>query len=188
MKHMELNELIEIVKKHKRIAIDGRCASGKSTLGKLLQKETGGNLIHMDDFFLRPEQRTNERYATPGENVDHERFYEEVLTPLIKGKEFFFHPFDCNTMQISANRIYVKQNAVTIVEGSYSLHPQLRDAYDLKIFMDIDPAIQLERLQKRNPEKMEDFKNKWIPYEELYFSQQRVEDICDIILKNFDKN
>jgi len=85
MKH---EELAEIVKKHKRIAIDGRCASGKSTLGAFLQKETGGNLIHMDDFFLRPEQRTKERYATPGENVDHERFYEEVLVPLQNGEDF----------------------------------------------------------------------------------------------------
>ena len=185
---MKPEELVEIVKKHKRIAIDGRCASGKSTLGAFLQKETGGNLIHMDDFFLRPEQRTKERYATPGENVDHERFYDEVLVPLQKGEDFFFHPFDCNTMQIAERTIHVRQNAVTIVEGSYSLHPALRDAYDLKIFMDIDPELQLKRLQVRNPEKMEDFKNKWIPYEELYFSRHKIEDICDIVLRNFEKN
>ena len=31
----------------------------------------GANLIHMDDFFLRPHQRSRERLAIPGENIDH---------------------------------------------------------------------------------------------------------------------
>ena len=65
------------------IAIDGRCGSGKSTLGEYLQKTAGAQLLHMDDYYLRPEQRTRERYETPGENVDHERFLEEVMEPLI---------------------------------------------------------------------------------------------------------
>ena len=39
------------------IAVDGRCASGKTTLAASLERETGCNVVHMDDFFLRPEQR-----------------------------------------------------------------------------------------------------------------------------------
>ena len=35
------------------IAIDGRCASGKTTLSSYLQKELNCNVIHMDYFFLR---------------------------------------------------------------------------------------------------------------------------------------
>ena len=38
----------------------------------------------MDDFFLQPDQRTKERFESPGENVDHERFEEEILIPLSK--------------------------------------------------------------------------------------------------------
>ena len=34
------------------VAIDGRCASGKSTLAKDLQKQLDCNVIHMDDFYL----------------------------------------------------------------------------------------------------------------------------------------
>lgn len=33
------------------IAIDGRCAAGKTTLAALLKKEINCNIIHMDDFF-----------------------------------------------------------------------------------------------------------------------------------------
>ena len=56
------------------IAVEGRCASGKTTLASALQKELGCCVFHMDDFFLRPEQRTRERLLTAGGNIDYERF------------------------------------------------------------------------------------------------------------------
>ena len=68
------------------LAIDGRCASGKTTIATELAHTLNADLIHMDDFFLRPEQRTPERLAIPGENIDHERFLTEVLEPLRAGK------------------------------------------------------------------------------------------------------
>ena len=36
----------------KVIAIDGRCASGKTTLARELAERLGAGVIHMDDFFL----------------------------------------------------------------------------------------------------------------------------------------
>lgn len=55
------------------LAIDGGSAGGKTTLGKLLEQRYACNVFHMDDFFLRPMQRTKERLAEPGGNVDRER-------------------------------------------------------------------------------------------------------------------
>ena len=40
------------------VAIDGRCGSGKTTLGEYLEQVFDCNLFRMDDFFLRMEQRT----------------------------------------------------------------------------------------------------------------------------------
>ena len=51
------------------IAIDGMAASGKSTLAARLAEELDGCVIHMDDFFLPPELRTQERLSSPGGNV-----------------------------------------------------------------------------------------------------------------------
>ena len=48
------------------VAIDGPCASGKTVFAASLHERFGGNVLHMDDFFLRPEQRTPERFAEPG--------------------------------------------------------------------------------------------------------------------------
>lgn len=47
------------------IAIDGRCGAGKTTLAQRLQQELGGRVFHMDDFFLRPVQRTAEPVGPP---------------------------------------------------------------------------------------------------------------------------
>ena len=68
------------------LAIDGRCASGKSTLGQELAEKWNASLFHMDDFYLQPHQRTEERLAEPGGNVDRERFLKEVLLPLRSGQ------------------------------------------------------------------------------------------------------
>ena len=53
------------------VAIDGRCGSGKSTLAAALAERMPVNVFHMDDFYLRPEQRTEERFREPGGNVDY---------------------------------------------------------------------------------------------------------------------
>ena len=78
------------------VAIDGPCASGKTTLAKQLSEGFDGFVIHMDDFFLRPEQRTKERFSEPGGNLDRERFWEEVLVPFRAEKEFSFRPYLCS--------------------------------------------------------------------------------------------
>ena len=83
------------------IAIDGNCTAGKTTLASILEKEYDCNVFHMDDFFLRPQQRTAERYAQPGGNVDYERFQEEVVLPLKTGKPFSYRPFSCKSFTLS---------------------------------------------------------------------------------------
>ena len=44
------------------VAIDGPCTSGKTTLAGKLAEIYDCNLLHMDDYFLRPQQRTEERF------------------------------------------------------------------------------------------------------------------------------
>ena len=75
------------------VAIDGKCTSGKTTLASKLAELYDCNVFHMDDFFLRPEQRTPERFAEVGGKVDYERFLAEVLLPLKSSKTFSYRPF-----------------------------------------------------------------------------------------------
>ena len=66
------------------IAIDGRCASGKTTFA-LRMEAFGFYTVHADHFFLPPDLRTPERLALPGGNIHSERFLTEVAMPLAQG-------------------------------------------------------------------------------------------------------
>lgn len=162
-------------------AIDGRCAAGKTTLASLLKDKINCNVIHMDHFFLRAEQRTKERLQEPGGNVDYERVKEEVLVPLSHGQAFAYQPFDCKSMELSAP-IKIESAAVTIIEGSYSCHPVLWDFYDLRIFLNISPEEQLKRIKSRNGiVAAKVFAGKWIPLEEKYFMEYNIQQNCDLV-------
>lgn len=163
------------------IAIDGRCAAGKTTLAEYLKETYGWSVVHMDDFFLRPWQRTEERLAEPGGNADYERVLEEVLIPMSKGQAVSYHPYDCKTLKMQ-KKIELPSGEVQIVEGSYSCHPSLREYYNLKIFLDISKEEQLERLIRRDRQKVQMFRERWIPLEELYFSGCDVKACCDLCL------
>lgn len=167
------------------IGIDGMCATGKTTLGYYLKELFHCNLFHMDDFFLRPEQRTEERLAEIGGNVDYERFLEEVLLPVRQGKTVQYRPFDCHTgeMREETEIPYCRLN---IVEGSYSLHPFFGDGYDLEVFTESTLQRQIENIRARNGEAMlERFVQEWIPKENAYFKAYRIREKCMVVPWNF---
>lgn len=163
------------------VAIDGNCTAGKTTLASILEKEYDCNVFHMDDFFLRPEQRTAERYAQPGGNVDYERFREEVLLPLKKNCAFIYRPFSCKTFTLS-EPVTVIPRILNIVEGTYSLHPYFEAPYDLRIFLSVDSKIQLERISQRPPHLVQRFITDWIPMEKRYFDFFRIPLQADLLL------
>ena len=165
------------------VAIEGRCAAGKSSLAGWLSRELGVPVAHMDHFFLCPEQRTKERLSKPGENVDHERFREEVLEPLAAGEAVSYRPYSCQTGTLG-EPIVLKPSPVVLVEGSYSCHPALWDYYDRRVFFTVDPEEQLRRIEARDgPSQLQVFREKWIPLEERYFSAFQVEERCDYQLE-----
>ena len=163
------------------IAIDGSCTAGKSTLAAALAECYDCNVFHMDDFFLRPGQRTRERFSEAGGNVDYERFYEEVLLPLKSGLPFSYRPFSCSTMTLS-DPVPVIPKKLTIVEGTYSQHPYFQDPYDLKIYLTISPELRRSRILERPAFLHEKFFDLWIPMEQRYFQEFSIPGNADLIL------
>lgn len=165
------------------VAIDGGSASGKTTLAALLARTYGATVVHMDDFFLRPEQRSAQRLREPGGNVDHERFAQEVLAPMRRAEAFLYRPYDCHTRTIGGG-VRMTPGDVCVIEGAYSLHPGLEAAYDLRVLLRIDARTQSARILRRNGEAMhERFMREWIPLENLYFEKTGIERRCDVILR-----
>ncbi|NLM43704.1 MAG: uridine kinase [Clostridiales bacterium] len=184
-RYIELFEKIDdLLRKNNTVivAIDGNSGSGKSTLAESLSDIYDSNIFHMDHFFLRPEQRTTERIREVGGNVDYERFKEEVLDNIRKNIEFKYQIYDCKVGRLT-DYIKVSPKKLNIIEGVYSMHPTLRQEYDLKIFMSIDSELQKQRILQRSGEYMlKRFLQEWIPMENLYFSEMKIAEICDIVL------
>lgn len=162
------------------IAIDGRAASGKTTLANCLQTVLAADVIHMDDFFLPPILRTEERLNEAGGNIHYERFVEEVLPFIFVKKPFSYRVFDCSIMDFGGmGEIGDKQ--FRIVEGSYSHHPKFGKYANITAFCDVTPEEQIGRIRKRNGEKMlQMFRSRWIPMEEKYFEHYSIKDNADL--------
>lgn len=166
-----------------RVAVDGGSASGKSTLGGLLESVYGCTLFHMDDFFLQPHQRTAERLAEAGGNVDRERFLAEVLLPLSRGEDISYRAFDCSTFTIK-EPVTVVPKRLTVTEGAYSMHPELGHLYDLSVFLGVDPELQKNRILKRNSLYLANrFFTEWIPMEAKYFHTFGIKEKCNMVIE-----
>ena len=166
------------------LAIDGRAASGKSTLAARLAEILDTDIVHMDDFFLPPTLRTAERLAEPGGNVHYERFAEEVIPQLRNNGAFIYATFNCSKMALDGERS-VKAATWRIVEGSYSHHPHFGTYMDLRIYCDVSPNEQMRRILLRNGEQMATmFRDRWIPMEEKYFEACKIKKQADIIYNN----
>ena len=163
------------------IAIDGPCASGKSTLARLLAYCYDCNVFHTDDFYLRQEQRTPERLKEVGGNMDRERLMQEVLEPIAHQQSVVLRPYSCKTQSIlSETKLPVKR--LNIIEGSYSLHPSLRQYYQIKIALNVSDEEQLNRLKRRESRKsLEAFQELWIPMERDYISQTDLLNFADLV-------
>ena len=184
MNHIIFKEIERLLEAKEKIivAIDGRSASGKSSLGKLLFERYDVNLFHMDDFFLPAKQKTVARLEEPGGNVDYTRFKEEVMDNLKKDEPFNYEIFDCKVQTLTEKRTILPKK-LNIVEGSYSMHPILIENYDLKIFLDIDDDIQRKRIISRNGKEMyKRFSNEWIPLENKYFNEFDIRGRADIAI------
>ena len=157
------------------VGIDGMCGSGKSTLGHILKEIYDCNLFYMDDYFLRPEQRTESRLAEPGGNVDYERFREEIFNHLSDPDGITYQVYHCGIQKLD-KVVSVPYKTLNIIEGTYSHHPYFGDPYDLKLVCKISSEEQERRILKRNgPELFERFKNVWIPMENVYFKTFDIE-------------
>ena len=164
------------------IAIDGRCGSGKTTLSALMERIFDCRIFHMDDFYLPWPQRAENWMTIPGGNMDLKRFRTEILTPAFDGREICYRRFDCGVGAVGEGEM-IPAKALTVIEGSYSHHPDLNAPYDLKIFLTCEKQEQRRRLMIREGDYFPTFESVWMPLEEQYIRMCKIESsgamICD---------
>ena len=172
-------------KQYKRpiiIGIDGRCGSGKTSLAKLIAGIFPCNVIHMDDFYLPMGERAENWTEVPGGNMNFARLRSEILIPAQSGEEVFYRPYHCQE-GVYGEALQLAPCQLVIVEGSYSHHPLLADAYHLKVFLTCSKEVQTKRLQEREGSYFNMFEKRWIPMEENYFQHFHVEAGSDLVVE-----
>lgn len=150
------------------LCLDGPCGSGKTTMARQLMQITDAACVPMDDFYTPHPQKTPERLAQPGGNADIERLLEEFLIPWQAHGHGSYRPYLCAEDRFG-QRVDVPDRPLTILEGSYSLHPSIAAVADLRVFLTIGEEEQARRLLAREgAEGLRAFQQRWIPLEKAY--------------------
>ncbi|MBQ7064095.1 MAG: hypothetical protein IJM90_04310 [Firmicutes bacterium] len=169
------------------VAIDGMCGSGKTSVAALMARIFGARVIHTDDFYLPKSERTPERMAIPGWNLDIPRFRREVLEPIARCEKIRYSIYDPHLDGMAGTRELPPAD-VTVIEGSYSLHPELIQAYDLTVYLAVSPDTQVDRILERNgADWLVMFQNQWIPAENVYAEHFRIAQNARFFFKNEEK-
>ena len=177
-----LFSLIRDAQKPFVIALDGFCASGKTTLSEELEKRFGARVIHTDDFYLPRDMRSDGRYAEPGGTIHYERLRAEVIDRL-GDPALTYGVFSHEIMDIARTRT-LPASPVTVIEGAYASHPFFGAYADLSCFMETGPEEQRRRILARNgPERLRLFEERWIPYERRYEEAFGIRERADVLIR-----
>lgn len=163
------------------VAIDGCAAAGKTTIAGILGSLFEGNVISMDDYFLPTAEKTKERLAMPGGNVDAERIRNEIMGDRYADK-LTHARFDCHK-QTLLPPVNEDRKQYLFVEGVYALRPDLRDFYDVKILLNTDGESQRLRILERGGETLwHRYETEWLPLEAAYFEATQPQFVADLVI------
>jgi uridine kinase len=188
-----------------RIAIDGRTASGKTTLANELTARISAKhrpVIHTSiDDFHRPKAM---RYAR-GRNSAEGYYYNArdlsammtlLLAPLGPNgdRRYRTASFDlASDRPLSQAAQLAPADAILIVDGTFLQRPELRDGWDLTIFIEVSPGIATARGIARDANQLggieaarQLYAERYDPACDLYERLCTPDRIADVILNNDD--
>jgi uridine kinase len=188
-----------------RIAIDGRLAAGKTYLADELAaliRNLGRTVIRTSvDGFHRPktERYARGRYSAEGyyyDARDLSAVMNLLLLPLGPGgsRRYRTASFDLeNDRPADQEAALSPDDAILIVDGTFLQRPELRDGWDLTIFVETSESIAEQRGVSRDAEQLGGidaarrlYAERYQAAFDLYESLCAPESIADVIVNNDD--
>ncbi|MFJ6835706.1 uridine kinase [Streptomyces sp. NPDC091209] len=169
------------------IAVDGMGGSGKSTLAAAVAGLGEATVVHGDDFY-RPMAADERAGLTPAEGYDRyfdwQRLRDEVLTPLVSGRDALYRRYDWSTGALAADGpCAVARGGLVLVEGVYTARPELAGHYGLVVYVDTPPAESMRRLRARGDDHGPiDWEARWRLAEEYYLTTTRPWERADLVV------
>lgn len=187
-----------------KVAIDGRCASGKTVLANelaLALAPTGWNVLRSSvDGFHHPRERRYKKgeYSAAGyyeDAYDYQTVIDSLLGPL-SGHSF---PVWCRQvahdvrtdMPVAAPPVSVGADSVLLFEGLFLFRRELNAYWDFRILLDIDAETSLFRSIARDTYEAVDivrrkYEQRYEPAWHIYIREEDPESKADVIVDNRD--
>jgi uridine kinase len=190
-----------------RVAVDGRTASGKTTvadeLGDALRAR-GRRVIRTSiDGFHRPkaERYARGRHSAEGyyyDARDLEAVRRLLLDPLGPSGDRFYRTasFDLEADRpVELPPVHAAIDEILIVDGTFLQRPELRDAWDLVLFVDVPEPLASARGVDRDQDRLGGkqaaenlYRERYRPAFALYEQLSRPREHAHILLDNADFN
>ena len=168
------------------IGIDGKGASGKSTLAEKLHRAMPGSALVCMDYFCYPPSGRKDEWWGPGVDgfgFDWKRLRDQVIVPFSQGRtDIQYDSLNWDTFKL--DRLSLPRSHVLIVEGMTALRRELREFYGFTIWIDSDDKKRLERVKKRDGAKMlPHWEREFIPLGEAYVEDHYPPDIARVLFR-----
>ncbi len=182
-----MNKIEKIIKKIKAldkkektslVAIDGNGGCGKTTLSKIIKKSVPKVNVMRRDLYPSPHSKD--------QNFDAKYLRKEILLPLKQGvnvsPQIYHWP---KKKFVQGGEIAAK--GVIILEGTLSMHKDLIDLYNYKIWIECPFETGMKRALKRDNNAYKDkWMNVWIPRMKKYINAQNPAEKADIVINYKD--
>jgi uridine kinase len=140
------------------VGIAGGSGSGKTFFLKCFLKhfsDSEVSLVSQDDYYIpvahnmTKEENKLYNFDLPS-TIDHKHF-EEDIEKLLRGETIIKHEYTFNNPDAVPKVLEIKPAPIVIVEGLFILHfKKIADTLNLKIFIEADDDIALQRRLKRD--------------------------------------
>jgi uridine kinase len=188
-----------------RVAFDGPDTAGKTTLADELAavlRERGRHVLRASiDGFHHPRAARYARGADSPEgyyldSFDHDAVRATLLDPLgpAGDRRYRTAVFDHRTDRpVAAPVESAPRSALLLFDGVFLQRPELRDGFDLSIFVTVSVDEVLRRALERDvpllgarDEVERRYRTRYIPGQRLYVADARPDAIADVLVRNDD--
>ena len=108
-----------------------------------------------------------------------------VLEALRDGRTARWHSYDWDAFdgRLAAEPTTAQPAPVVILEGAYSARPELADLLDLRVLLETDKQLRLQRLRQRDGTDWHDeWAQRWSEAEDHYYSVVMTPEAFDLVL------